>query len=131
MRRTGLFATTLACLAFGAQANDGIELAMKGKSLAAASVAAASAGSVSASPFARAPFASGRDPLPYLAVSEEQEQRATGGGCAIAQREVCYDAASGQVVYRPARKYMPHIEGLTPENVSLRRNRLVFTYSFK
>jgi len=41
------------------------------------------------------------------------------------------DAADGRIVYRAAREYMPKIDGLKPESVSLRSHRLVFKYSFK
>jgi len=44
---------------------------------------------------------------------------------------VCYDYASGHIVVRPAREYMPRMNGFTAENVSVRHNRVTFTYSFK
>jgi hypothetical protein len=45
----------------------------------------------------------------------------------------CYDASSGggHLVYKPARRYMPHFDGLTPENISVKRDRIVFRYSFR
>ena len=46
-------------------------------------------------------------------------------------RDLCFDAASGRVVYRAARKYMPQFDGLTAESVSLRSNRVTLKYSFK
>ena len=39
--------------------------------------------------------------------------------------DLCYDLADARIVYRPARKYMPSVDGLKAENVSLRHNRIV------
>lgn len=111
-----------ASLAFAVQAADGVELSQKAKALAAGSVA----------PKSDAPFTAGRDPLPQLLLAEEQESRgASGVGCEFTARDVCYDLTAGRVVYRGARTYMPTIEGLTPESVSLRHNRVIFKYSFR
>jgi hypothetical protein len=43
---------------------------------------------------------------------------------------LCYDAASGRIVYKPARSLMPDLPGFTPENISVKRDRVVFRYSF-
>jgi hypothetical protein len=80
---------------------------------------------------ASAPFAVGRDPWPQLALREEQEMRGPQGSCEYSTRDVCYDMADARLVYRPARQYMPKIGELTPENVQLRPNRIVFKYSFR
>jgi hypothetical protein len=45
-------------------------------------------------------------------------------------RDLCYDAQSGRIVYKPARQLMPDIPGLQAENISLKRDRIVFKYSF-
>lgn len=132
MLRNRFIAAGIACFALGVHANDGAELSLKGKSLAATSLASAGigVGSLGAAK-AAAPFAVGHDPLPELLLSEEREQRGSAGACNLARRDVCYDAANAQIVYRPAREYMPRIDGLTAENVSVRHNRIVFTYSFR
>jgi hypothetical protein len=44
--------------------------------------------------------------------------------------ELCYDTTSGHLVYKPARQFMPAIPGLRPENISVKRDRIVFRYSF-
>jgi hypothetical protein len=117
-----IVAAVVASLAFTAQAADGVELSLKTKQLAAGSVA----------PKSDAPFTAGRDPLPQLLLAEEQESRGPAGvGCDYTARDVCYDLTAGRVVYRGARSYMPKLEGLTPESVSLRHNRIVFKYSFR
>jgi hypothetical protein len=60
----------------------------------------------------------------------ESEKTGPRGGCEVSGSDLCYDTNEGHVVYRPARAYMPHISGLTPENVSVRRNSIKFRYSF-
>jgi hypothetical protein len=47
-----------------------------------------------------------------------------------AGRDLCYDRQSGRVVYKAARQYMPDIPGLRAENISVKRDRIVFKYSF-
>jgi hypothetical protein len=47
-----------------------------------------------------------------------------------ADRALCYDAGSGRIVYKPARQLMPDIPGLTRENISVKRDRIVLRYSF-
>jgi hypothetical protein len=43
----------------------------------------------------------------------------------------CWDTSDGgHIVYKPARRFMPHFNGLTPENISVKRDRIVFRYSF-
>jgi hypothetical protein len=123
MRRLIVATAILASLASTAQANDALDLSLKNKALASA--AAPSTKQV------EAPFVTGRDPLPFILMQEEQERRGFQGSCEAAARDLCFDAASGRVVYRAARKYMPQFEGFTPESVSLRSNRITFKYSFK
>jgi hypothetical protein len=123
MRRSILITAIFASLALPAVANDGVEPSLKMKALASAGAASAKQGV--------APFTSSRDPLPQLMLLDEQEQRAPSGACEFSANDLCYDLADRRVVYRPARQYMPTFQGLTAENVSLRRNRIVLKYSFK
>ena len=123
MRRLIVATAILASLASTAQANDALDLSLKNKALASA--AAPSVKQV------EAPFVAGRDPLPFILMQEEQERRGFQGSCEAAARDLCFDAASGRVVYRAARKYMPQFEGLTPESVSVRGHRVTLKYSFK
>ena|ERR1700674_490692 len=46
------------------------------------------------------------------------------------ERALCYDPGSGRIVYKQARRYMLEIPGLQRENISLRRDKIVFRYSF-
>jgi hypothetical protein len=45
-------------------------------------------------------------------------------------RALCYDPGSGHIVYKPARAFMPDLPGLAADSISLKRDRLVFKYSF-
>ena len=121
MRRTTITALVLLSLAFGARANDGVELSLRSKALA-------SAATIRETP---APAASGETMMPLLPVMGETESLAARGNSSCTGREVCYDAAAGHIVLRPAREFMPRINGLTAENLKIRHNRVVFTYSFK
>ena len=46
------------------------------------------------------------------------------------ENPICYDATSGHIVYKPARALMPEIPGLQPENISVKRDKIVFRYTF-
>ncbi len=50
--------------------------------------------------------------------------------CEAATSGLCYDPADRHLVFRPARRYMPTIDGLSAESVSVRRNVIRFKYSF-
>ena len=43
---------------------------------------------------------------------------------------LCYDAAERRIVYKPARNFMPDLPGLTRDNISVKRDRIVFRYTF-
>jgi hypothetical protein len=55
----------------------------------------------------------------------EQSRSACSGAAAL-----CYDAEERRLVYKPARNFMPDLPGLTRENISVKRDRVVFRYSF-
>jgi hypothetical protein len=125
--RSVIVATAILSLAFAARANDVADSSLKTKALAAAAVVSPAPRTV------EAPFTSSsvRDPLPQLLLAEEQDRRSLRGTCEAAATELCFDAADGRITYRGARKYMPAVDGLTPESVSVRGHRLNFKYSFK
>jgi hypothetical protein len=117
--------TAILSLALAAQANDALEPSLRTKAM----VSAASGGVVTK--HADAPFTVGRDPLPQLIRLDEQDRQGPRAACDTSSKDLCYDLADARIVYRPARNYMPSVQGLTPESVSLRRNRLVLKYSFR
>jgi hypothetical protein len=118
---TALFAS----LAVTARANDVVD-SLKNRALASAAAPVAKQSS-------DAPFLAARDPMPILLMQEEQDRRDVrgGGSCEAAARDLCFDAASGRIVYRSARKFMPKFDGLTPESMSVRSNRVTLKYSFR
>jgi hypothetical protein len=125
MRASYLGTLLLASLAFPAAAVEGVDLSMKSRRMAATSMAVPSKS-------AQAPFMQhARDPMPELVLREAEERRGPAGACENAGGSVCYDVASGKIVYRGARAYMPKVDGLKPESVSLRRGRLTLKYSFQ
>ena len=121
MRRL-LAIAIVASLGLPALAAEGVELSLRSRSLASASAATAKASD--------APFRAVRDPLPEMILAEELERRGPRGSCETATTDLCYDLRDGRVVYRRARAYMPKFDGLTAESVSVRRDRIVFKYSF-
>jgi hypothetical protein len=127
MRRL-IVATAILSLAFAARANDVSDSSLKTKALAAAAVVTPAPRTI------EAPFTSSslHDPLPQLLLAEEQERRnVRGGTCEAAASDLCFDAVDGRVTYRGARKFMPQFDGLKPESMSVRNNRINFKYSFK
>jgi hypothetical protein len=68
---------------------------------------------------------------PELALTSRPDPREgqSRSSCASGS-SLCYDAASGRIVYKPARNFMPDLPGLTRENISVKRDRIVLRYSF-
>lgn len=73
------------------------------------------------------PLTSAPDPDFMPPVDHRLEQSRSSCG---SDRSLCYDAASGRIVYKPARALMPDIPGLQRENISVKRDRIVLRYSF-
>lgn len=69
--------------------------------------------------------------LPELRSALDANGRELTGSCGLASVELCYDYREGRLVYRPTRNWMPEIGGLTPEHISVRRDSVVFKYSFR
>ena len=113
-------------------ANDGpVELRTKALAAAASTSALASPVNGPSRPL-EAPFLpASHDPLPVLLLEQAQAQQAIPSKCDSSANALCYDAADGRVVYRGARSYLPKVDGLTAESVSVRRNTLVVKYTFR
>jgi len=71
------------------------------------------------------------NPLPDLPNGMDAAPRSLTGGCSSRGTDLCYDYKERRLVYRPSRNWMPEIEGLKPEHISLRRDSVVLRYSFK
>ena len=83
-----------------------------------------SAPSHTAAPFVL-PLAPEPELLPRHDLREEKVRSSCSGSTSL-----CYDPNARQVVYKPARAFMPAIPGLRPENISVRRDRITLRYSF-
>ena len=120
MKITILATTMLMAAAPAVMADDSRPLQLKSKSAIATVVPHRSAPYVQ--PLGepeREPILSPRD------LRDDQHRSSCESG-----RDLCYDKQSGRIVYRAARQYMPEIPGLQPENISVKRDRIVFKYSF-
>lgn len=124
MRRSLLVALATTALSLGAWANDGVELRTK---------AMASAGAVKMmdAPRVDGPFTTGRDPLTALVQIEARDNLAAPPANCAEAAGLCYNSVDGRIVYRGARAYMPKLQGLRPESIGVRHNKVVFSYSFR
>ncbi|MEP7155914.1 MAG: hypothetical protein ABI905_09075 [Betaproteobacteria bacterium] len=52
-------------------------------------------------------------------------------GCSHNNASLCYDYRTGSAMYKPMRRYLPDLPGMTPHNLSIRRNKIVAQYTFK
>ena len=78
-----------------------------------------------------APFSSPA-PAPQQEVDftpQPEARHMSNSSCGM-DREVCYDMESGRIVFKPARALMPEIRGLTRDNISVKRDRIIFRYTF-
>lgn len=77
-----------------------------------------------------APFhAPSGEPELELIPKSHARHEASGYSCS-GEHSLCYDPTTRRVVFKPARALMPEIPGLQRENISVRRDRIVFRYSF-
>jgi len=77
-----------------------------------------------------APFVNpASEPDLNLAMQTSRPQYQPKPGC-TKEAMLCYEADQGRIVFKPARHFMPDIPGLQRENISLKRDRIIFRYSF-
>ena len=82
----------------------------------------------------RAPFVGGVPGEPYLDLNlppEDERLKQSRSSCDRVGQSLCYDAASGKIVYKKTREYMPDLPGMRAEHISLRRDRITFKYTFQ
>jgi hypothetical protein len=85
---------------------------------------------MAAIPHDSAPFVvAASEPQLHLAPQRDTPAAQSRSSC-TADRDLCYDANSGHIVFKPARQFMPDLPGMTPENISLKKDRVIFRYSF-
>jgi hypothetical protein len=128
MRQAFAASIALTGLAFAAQAQEGFDLASRAKALAPS---ASMAGLPGARQFL--PPAEWAAPPPAVDVlaSRAIDPRRPRADCEITATDICFDMRERKPVYRGVREYMPTVDGLKPESVSLKREGVVFKYSFK
>jgi hypothetical protein len=77
-----------------------------------------------------APFVNpASEPDLNLVIQPGRTQATSKPGC-TKEVSLCYEADTGRIVFKPARQFMPDIPGLQRENISLKRDRIIFRYSF-
>jgi hypothetical protein len=129
MRHAIAVSIALVGLALPAQAQEGIELARRAKSLASSSaianapVVTKSSGGTAESAFLQSPT--------EAPVGLPADLRRPRADCEISSSDLCFDTRERHTVYRGVREYMPKVDGLTPESMSLKRSGIVLKYSFK
>jgi len=76
-----------------------------------------------------APFVSPRAEPEVDFVPRQERVRRSPSSC---ERQVtlCYDENAGHLVFKPARALMPGLPGMQAENISVKKDRIVFRYSF-
>jgi hypothetical protein len=78
-----------------------------------------------------APF---REPVlgsePDLLAPAGDPRRESSAWTCNGESSLCYDPDSRRIVYKPARALMPDLPGLRRENISVKRDRITFKYSF-
>lgn len=85
---------------------------------------------VTTAPHSYAPFvAPAAEPELDLLPRRDERHDQSRSSC-NSDRALCYDPASGRIVYKPARQFMPDLPGLQRENISVKRDRIVLRYSF-
>ena len=88
---------------------------------------------MSSAPHTSAPFVAATQPdLHFASESPATRGNATARSWSCqSDHDLCYDVNNGgHIVYKPARNFMPDLPGLTPENISIKRDRIIFKYSF-
>jgi hypothetical protein len=79
-----------------------------------------------------APFVEPLADPDHLGMLPQRDERLSSSRSSCSgESALCYDPASGRIVYKPARMLMPDIPGLRRENISVKRDRIVFRYSFQ
>ena len=118
--RLAFITLMLALFASPALADEARALLLRSKS------AIASAAPHNSAPYVQAVGEPEREPVFSQRDLRENESRSS----CESNRDLCYDQSTGRIVYKPARQFMPDLPGLQPDSISLKRDRIVFKYTF-
>ena len=113
-------AVAFSAAAGSALAEDAQALTLRSKSAIATAVPHRSA------PYVQPIGEPEREPLFSAHDAREDQSRSS----CESQRDLCYDKSAGRIVYKPARQFMPGIPGLQADSISLKRDKIVFKYTF-
>jgi hypothetical protein len=110
----------LAAVMPAAQAEDLVGLHLRSKAAIA-----------TAAPHRSAPYVQplGEPEREPLVTPRDLRQDESRSSCE-SSRALCYDPGSGRIVYKPARQYMPGLPGMQADSISVKRDKLVFKYTF-
>ena len=113
-------AVALIAVPGGAFAEDQVALTLRSKSAIATAVPHRSA------PYVQPVGEPEREPLFSAHDAREDQSRSS----CESQRDLCYDKSAGRIVYKPARQFMPGLPGPQADSISLKRDKIVFKYTF-
>lgn len=72
-------------------------------------------------------------PEPWLAIAPTAQVSGMnlkpGGACGRSELEVCFDG-NGRLTVPGAKRFLPGVPGLKPERLTVKRNAVIFGYSF-
>src|SRR5258708_39840761 len=83
---------------------------------------------VIAAPHSSAPFVMPSSESNFRLPERSESRTERNPSACESDRALCYDA--GHIVFKPARRFLPEIPGLQGENISVKRDRIIFRYSF-
>jgi len=111
----------LAACAFPALAQEHVGLKLQAKSVQQSGIVAPFNPSIVDAP----------PPFTQLAPPKALDLEPIPGACSTSGGALCYDYRTGRAVFTRARELMPSIGGMRRENLTLKRDKVTFNYSFK
>jgi len=118
--RTAFVTLLLALFAAPTFAEEARALLLRSKS------AIASAAPHNSAPYVQPIGEPEREPVLGRRDLRENESRSS----CESNRDLCYDQTTGRIVYKPARQFMPDLPGLQPDSISVKRDKIIFKYTF-
>jgi hypothetical protein len=73
----------------------------------------------------------GDDRIAIMLRTPTQAEEMLPDRCRDPGASLCYDARTRKVIYKPMRKLLPEIPGMTPHNLALSRNKITASYTFR
>ena len=66
-----------------------------------------------------------------VGLTVHRDAKTLPNACGHSTNSLCYDYRTGSAIYKPMAGLLPAIPGLTPQNLAIRRNAIVASYTFK